>query len=121
MSDLRCPSCGLARDIGDNFCRRCGRQITVNLAESHGTELTTETRAIPPSLIGSVAVLALGTGLEWAARRLAAGAAKTAARAAGRALLSRAAPEPERGPVASDRTVGIVEELLYIRQVRVKQ
>ena len=118
MSDLRCPSCGLTRDIGDNYCRRCGRQITVNLVESRGTELTTETRAIPPSLIGSVAVLAIGSGLEWAARRMGAGAAKTAARAAGRALLSRGSAK-EQPPTHAATTV--VEEMIYIRQVEVRR
>ena len=119
MSDVRCPGCGIPRDIGDNYCRRCGRQITVNLPEVRSSSLPAEVRTIPPSLIGSVAVLALGTGLEWAARRLASGAAKSAARAAGRALLSRgSASQPQ---VANDAPARIVQEVLYIRQVRIQQ
>jgi hypothetical protein len=119
MSDLRCPGCGIPRDIGDNYCRRCGRQITVNLPEVRPSTLPVEARAIPPSLIGSVAVLALGTGLEWAARRLASGAARGAARAAGRALLSRAGSSQPQ--VQNDAAAGIMQEVLYIRQVRIQQ
>jgi hypothetical protein len=116
MSDLRCPACGVPRDIGDNYCRRCGRQITVNLPEPRPSSLPAEVKTIPPSLIGSVAVLALGTGLEWAARRLASGAAKSAARAAGRALLSRGTTAQPQ--IRNDAAARIVEEVLYIRQVR---
>jgi hypothetical protein len=119
MSDVRCPGCGIPRDIGDNYCRRCGRQITVNLPEVRPSSLPAEVRTIPPSLIGSVAVLALGTGLEWAARRLATGAAKSAARAAGRALLSRGTASQTQAH--NDAAVRIVEEVLYIRQVRIQQ
>jgi len=119
MSDVRCPGCGIPRDIGDNYCRRCGRQITVNLPEVRPSSLPAEVRTIPPSLIGSVAVLALGTGLEWAARRLASGAAKSAARAAGRALLSRGTTSNQQ--VDNNAAARIVEEVLYIRQVRIQQ
>src|SRR4051812_2621566 len=116
MNELRCPSCGLEREISDNFCRRCGRQITVNLPEPTSAnlpvirtpDLPAAVRALPPSLIGSVAVLALGTGLEWAARRLSAGAARGVARAAGRALINKAGGREESAQVT------FVEEVLYV-------
>ncbi|HWO74059.1 MAG TPA: hypothetical protein VNN21_10940, partial [Dehalococcoidia bacterium] len=82
MNGVRCGRCGAVRETGDNFCRNCGRQFTVNLPALRGSNLPTIRKAIPPSLVGSVAVLAVGTGLEWLARRL----ASSAARAAGRAL-----------------------------------
>jgi hypothetical protein len=121
MSDLRCPTCNLPRDISDNFCRNCGRQITIDvpsLPAIRAPDLPVPIRSVPPSLIGSVAVLALGTGLEWAARRLGSGAAKGAARAAGRALLNRGGATP-RAPQAE--TTAFVEELIYIRQVQVRR
>ena len=73
MSDLRCGRCEFPRETNDNFCRRCGHQFTVNLpaVRSVGLPQVQRSSAIPPTLIGSVAVLALGTGAEWLARRLA--------------------------------------------------
>lgn len=123
MSDLRCPNCRLSCDIRDNFCRNCGRQITItvpsNMPAVRAPELPAVVRSVPPSLIGSVAVLALGTGLEWAARRLSSGMAKGAARAAGRALISRAGGGQPAAEATTPTT--FVEEFLYIRQVEVRR
>jgi len=59
-----------------------------------------------------VAVLALGTGLEWLARRL----AGNAARAAGRALIS-----PDRKDATRQEAgASTIEELLYIRKVNIR-
>ena len=122
VSDLRCPNCRLACDIGDNFCRNCGRQITIDAPNSlpalRSPELPAAIRSVPPSLIGSVAVLALGSGLEWAARRMGAGAAKSAARAAGRALLNRGSVKDQP---ATPAATTLVEEMIYIRQVEVRR
>ncbi len=85
--------------------------------------LPAETRAIPPSLVGSVAVLALGTGLEWLARRMASGAGRAVARAAGQALVGRAnrasSPPARQQPVVPADGVQ-VDEVVYIRQVRLR-
>jgi len=116
MNDIRCPSCGASRDADDNFCRRCGRQITVTLPALRPANLPAESKGIPPSLIGSVAVLALGTGLEMLARRVAGGAAKGAARAAGRALLNRTSPAAAKAEPAVR-----VDEVLFIRQVHLRR
>jgi hypothetical protein len=73
--------------------------------------------SLPPSLVGSVAVLAVGTGLEWLARRLAGGAA----RAAGRALLGqerRPAPVEKSRPAGPDVTVN---EVIYVRKVELRR
>jgi len=89
----------------------------VNLPVVREPRLPAEARKVPASLVGSVAVLAVGTGLEWLARRMASGAA----RAAGRALVRR---EPEQSPAippASSSDSVTVEEVLYIRQVRLRQ
>ena len=119
MDLSRCPSCNAARDPDDNFCRRCGRQITVNLPAVKEANLPAETTGgLPPSLVGSVAVLAAGTALEWLARRL----AGNAARAAGRALVRR-----EPTPVAKTRhaqtaTPAVtVREFFYVREVDVNR
>jgi hypothetical protein len=71
---------------------------------------------IPPSLIGSVAVLAVGTSLEWLARRV----ANNAARAAGRALLARGGST--KGKTAQlQRGDVIVSEIFYAREVQLRR
>jgi hypothetical protein len=116
LAALYCPSCKAARDSDDNFCRRCGRQITVTLPAVTKPALPVESRGIPPSLIGSVAVLAIGTGLEWLARRLAGNAARGAANAAGRALIKRDQPSAAR-----DSSAVVVKEVLYVRQTQLRR
>jgi len=132
VDPLRCGRCDTPRDIGDNFCRRCGHQLTVNLPALSRAEgpalsrvegpavrpsrLPAARRAIPPSLIGSVAVLALGTGLEWLARR----AAGSAAKAAGRALVSSQERLPARPSSTPPRDVS-VDEVLYVRKVQLRR
>jgi hypothetical protein len=70
-------------------------------------------------MVGSIAVLALGTGLEWLARRF----ATNAARAAERALTNR-----ERRPVneivhhpsvpAERHSDVTIDEMVYVRKVQ---
>ena len=117
MSPVRCSSCGSSRDPDDNFCRRCGRQITVTLPALREETLPGETHVLPPSLVSSIAVLAVGTGLEWLARRAAGGAARTVTRA----LLRRAtAPVQSATPVVHPDAVSI-DEVVYVRQVRLRR
>jgi len=107
----------VVRETGDNFCRNCGHQFTINLPAVTAGNLPAIRRAIPPSLVGSVAVLAVGTGLEWLARRL----ASSAARAAGRALIGLdRAPDLPKGKTAAppDATV---DEFLYVRRVQLRR
>ncbi len=73
-------------------------------------------KGLPPSLIGSVAVLAVGTGLEWLARRM----AGNAARAAGRALVSSDRPPPPSTRQAQSPDVTI-DEVVYVRKVQVRR
>jgi hypothetical protein len=118
MNGLRCPSCSAPRDTSDNYCRRCGHQITIDLpAVRTSASLPAERRAnLQPSLLGSVAVLAVGTGLELIARRL----AGNAARAAGRTLVPRAkSPPPAKVTPPSDTVT--VDEVVYVRQVRLRR
>ena len=116
MNQLRCSHCSAPRDREDNYCRRCGRQITINLPAVRRGDLPAEPRSLPPSLVGSVAVLAIGTGLEWLARRLAGGAA----RGLGRALVSQPKPPvPAKATPPSDAVT--VDEFLYVRQVRLRR
>ena len=115
VTSLHCTRCGLAREIDDNFCRRCGHQFTANLPVVQTPNLLpVKARAIPPSLVGSVAVLAVGTGIEWLARRL----AKTAAIAAGRALVGQSGQPAARRTAPDDVTVN---EMLYVRKVQLRR
>jgi hypothetical protein len=121
VNDLRCPSCSAPRDSDDNFCRRCGRQITVNLPAVREPSLPAETSGgLPPTLVGSIAVLAIGTGIEWLARRMAGSAAKGAARAAGRALTKRQAAPASRASSVADPAV-VVREVLFVREVDLRR
>lgn len=115
VTPLHCTRCGTSREIDDNFCRRCGHQFTVNLPVVQTPNLLpVRARAIPPSLVGSVAVLAVGTGLEWLARKL----AKTAAVTASRALVGQSGRPAPRGNAPDDVTVN---EMLYVRKVQLRR
>ena len=118
MSDLRCSRCEFVRDTNDNFCRRCGHQFTVNLpaVRSVGLPQVQRSRAIPPSLVGSVAVLALGTGAEWLARRL----AGSATRAVARKMLGGNSQVPAKAQTPAPRDV-TVDEVLYVRKVSLRR
>jgi hypothetical protein len=121
MSDLRCARCELPRDTQDNFCRRCGHQFTVNLPAVRDVGLPQVRRArsaIPPSLVGSVAVLTLGTTAEWLARRL----AGSATRAVARKVLG--GETPSQLPAKTQQTLPrdvTVDEVLYVRKVQLKR
>jgi hypothetical protein len=119
MNDLRCGRCELPRDTQDNFCRRCGHQFTVNLpaVRSVGLPSVHRSRAIPPSLVGSVAVLALGTGAEWLARRL----AGTATRAMARKMLGGSNPQVPAKAQQSTPSDVTVDEVLYVRKVSLRR
>jgi hypothetical protein len=62
--------------------------------------------------MSSVAVLAVGTGIEWLARRM----AGPAARAAGRALISSGNRSVDRRSSDADVTI---DEVVYVRKVQV--
>lgn len=116
MQNLTCARCGASRDTQDNFCRGCGHQFTVNLPAVRESRLPVRsTRAIPPSLVGSVAVLAVGTGIEWLARRM----AGPAARAAGRALVG--ADSPLRSSRRRNEAEVTVDEVVYVRKVQLRR
>lgn len=74
---------------------------------------------LPPSLVGSVALLAVGTGLEWLARRMAGNAARGAAKAAGRALTKRQTTSTPAQP--RDEAAVVVNEVIYVRQVQLRR
>jgi hypothetical protein len=102
--------------VGDNFCRACGHQFTVNLPAVRASNLPAVKRgSLPPSLVGSVAVLAVGTGLEWLARRM----VGQATRAAGRALLGSEQAAPAK-PAPRQENV-TVDEVLYVRKVQLRR
>ena len=115
VNSLTCSRCGAQRDTTDNFCRGCGHQLTVNLPAVRSVSPPARMPSIPPSLVGSVAVLAVGTGLEWLTRRL----AGSAARAAGRALVGSKPNLPARTqPTGPDVSV---DEVLYVRKVQLRR
>ncbi len=114
---VNCGRCGVRRDVGDNFCRACGHQFTANLPAVKESRLpTVKSGGLPPSLLGSVAVLAVGTSLEWLARRM----VGSAARAAGRALVGANRSEPSK-PVSPRSDDVTVDEILYIRKVQLRR
>jgi hypothetical protein len=114
---LRCGRCDAVRDTQDNFCRSCGHQFTVNLPAVRESRLPVRTsRSIPPSLVGSMAVLAVGTGIEWLARRM----ANSAARAAARALIGAERPHPPATRPSGAQSVTI-DEVVYVRKVEVRR
>lgn len=115
MASLKCPNCGLPRDASDNFCRNCGHQITVNLPAVPESHLPAPVRAIPPSLVGSVALLAVGTGIEWLARR----AASNAFRAVGRAIVTRGSRAPAKRATPPEHVT--IDEIVYVRQVHIRR
>jgi hypothetical protein len=117
VDSLTCGRCNASRETTDNFCRRCGHQFTVNLPAVREESLPGPAiKGLPPSVVGSVALLAVGTGLEWLARRMAGGAA----RAAGRALISsdRSQPPATRPKDEPDVTI---DEVVYVRKVQVRR
>lgn len=117
VESLTCARCNASRETTDNFCRRCGHQFTVNLPTGGEEALPmTVSKALPPSVIGSVAVLALGTGLEWLARRM----AGSAARAAGRALVP-SDRNPSPAPHVSQDSGVTIDEVVYVRKVQVRR
>lgn len=117
MSALTCSRCGQAANHEDNFCRNCGRQLTVNLPAVAPNRLPVSMRSVPRPLVGSMAVLALGTGLEWLARRAAGGAA----RAVGRALIGQGDTAPAREVKSSTPAQVDVDEVVYIRKVQLRR
>jgi hypothetical protein len=119
VNDLRCARCTAPRETNDNFCRRCGHQFTVNLPVVQNLGLTERQtqRGLPPSIVGSVALLALGTGAEWLARRL----ASTAVRSATKAVLGRNLPANTRKSALTTPKDVTVDEVLYIRKVQLRR
>jgi hypothetical protein len=118
---LKCGRCGAARDTNDNFCRSCGHQLTVNLPALRQSRLPAGPQAIPRSLIGSVAVLAVGTSIEWLARRFAGSAARGAVRAAGRALVRQdRVPTTKTGAASPAKNVSI-DEVIYVRKIELRR
>jgi hypothetical protein len=78
--------------------------------------------AVPASLVGSVAVLALGTSLEWIARKFGGAAAKGAAKGAARAIVSQAlSPAKQTSPPPAPLEPDAVDELVYIRRTRIRR
>lgn len=115
VSRDQCNRCGTERDSTDRFCRQCGAAFGVQLpaVARHMPLPIVRRQFLPAPLVGSMAVLAFGAGVEWLARRAAGGAA----RAAGRALIGLASGErPQR--TASEATV---DEVLYVRRVQVRR
>ncbi|HLF71529.1 MAG TPA: hypothetical protein VI759_05195 [Dehalococcoidia bacterium] len=122
MNSLSCGRCGVTRETTDNFCRQCGHQLTVNLPVVSSVSAPAPPSrqvSIPPSLIGSVAVLAVGTGIEWLTRRFAGSMTRAAARTAGRALIGgsdRAVARSEELPKTMT-----VDEVLYVRKIQLRR
>jgi hypothetical protein len=116
---LHCQRCNAPHEAGDNFCRRCGNRVVALPAVRPATAVTRRPPNLAPSLVGSVAVLALGTGLEWVARRLMAGAT----RSAGRALVS--SEKPPRNAVQpmtrQELPTTTIDEIVYVRKVQLRR
>jgi hypothetical protein len=128
VDTLTCPRCGASRETEDNFCRRCGHQLTVDVPAGRSLpavqpqRLPARSQSLPPSLVGSVALLAVGTGIEWLARRMAGTAGRSVARAATRALIGRERlpANPVASPPSTPSTVN-VDEFIYVRKVELRR
>jgi hypothetical protein len=69
-----------------------------------------------------VALLAVGTGLEWLTRRFGGVAARTAARAAGRAATRALIGSPQQAPARTSRaSETVIDEFIYVRKVELRQ
>ncbi|MPZ50677.1 MAG: hypothetical protein GEU75_15495 [Dehalococcoidia bacterium] len=128
MELLRCSRCNAPRDTADNFCRRCGHQLTVEVSAAaasvpalRSSQLPVRSQALPRSLMGSVAVLAIGTGVEWLARRFAGNAARAASRAAGRALVGQEQLPSRSKPRSASPDSVSVDEFIYVRKVELRR
>ena len=119
MENPICSRCGAARDVSDNFCRKCGSQLTVAALPAVRPPMQViQARpvSIPPSVMRGVAVLALSTGAEWLLRRMAGNAAK----AAGRSLVPTSVL-PSRQVKAQGPTEVSVDEIVYVRKVQLRR
>jgi hypothetical protein len=105
----------MPHEVSDNFCRRCGRGLRAGLPVVRPAPALPQrsSGALPPSLVGSVAVLALGTGLEWVARRV----FGSAARAAGRALI----PGSDQRIAKTPQAEATIDEFVYVRKVQLRR
>jgi hypothetical protein len=118
----RCQRCQAEYQAGDNFCRRCGNRLAMSPAVQPARAVVRRTPGLPPSLVSSVAVLAVGTGLEWLARRL----VSTAARSAGRALAGEGdiRPQPTTPPPAPKQEAPLtatIDEIVVVRKVQLRR
>jgi hypothetical protein len=120
VAPLTCDRCGTICENGDNFCRRCGQRMPSSLPVVRTPNLPIRTNALPQPLVRSVAVLAVGTGLEWLARRF----AGTAARAAGRALIGLDRPASSQTSLSKAQQLpseAVIDEVLYVRKVQLRR
>ena len=110
--------------MSDNFCRKCGHQLTIDQVTVRSSakpatsfqQMPTVTVPIPPAVIRGAAMLALGTGVEWMLRRM----AGNAARAAGRSLVPGGGSVPAKHLNAGPREA-TVDEVLYVRKVQLRR
>ena len=104
-----CPACAAAFDAPDNFCRRCGEQISgrslpVVVQQSRSLLVRQD---VPPALVKTAAALAAGTVLQIAGRALLG------------AITQRASnPAPSRTP--GRRPSRTISETVYIRRTQVR-
>ena len=114
-----CSRCNAIRDVSDNFCRKCGYQLTPSLpAVRPVTQVLIPAKpvAIPPSVVRGAALLALTTGAEWLLRRMAGNAAK----AAGRSLVPSSVLPSKQVKTQGPQEVS-VDEILYVRKVQLRR
>lgn len=121
MDTPNCNRCGTVRDTTDNFCRKCGHQLTIDVPAVRPVTAVQPTAnpinvSIPPSVVRGVAVLALSTGVEWMLRRMAGNAAK----AAGRSLIPGTGTPAKQLKDGGPREV-TVDEFLYVRKVQLRR
>jgi hypothetical protein len=116
-----CNRCGAVRETSDNFCRKCGHQLTIDLPAVRPTGAVQPVKPlaisvpIPPAVVRGVAVLALSTGVEWMLRRMAGNAAK----AAGRSLIPGAGSSKQLK--AGEPRQVTIDEVLYVRKVQLRR
>ena len=65
MDGLKCGRCNASRETTDNFCRRCGHQLTVNLPAVTRVQILVDGKEVD-TLAGHVDLRhPLAKSLEW--------------------------------------------------------
>jgi hypothetical protein len=100
----------------------CGGQLTIDInpmpaVRPAAAVVPARPVSIPPAVVRGVALLAVSTGVEWALRRMAGNAARSAVRS----LIPGASSAVSRPAKAEGPREVSVDEILYVRKVQLRR